>query len=173
MVSSGAMVEDAYIASLIANGSNQYTFPFYNELADEDEDNYDGKTDIDGFRNLRRISDGRRVRPHEGMAGPAVRRGLHHRQAARCHRRAHQPLVRAPDPEAHHRHHRRGSRQHQDGIPRRHQGQARREHPVRRHPGNLGRCQGQHHHGDHALRGCAGVRRPQPRQLPALHRCHW
>lgn len=46
MVSSGAMVEDAYIASLIANGSNQYTFPFYNELADEDEDNYDGKTDM-------------------------------------------------------------------------------------------------------------------------------
>lgn len=46
MVSSGAMVEDAYIGSLIANGSNLYTFPFYNELADEDEDNYDGQTDM-------------------------------------------------------------------------------------------------------------------------------
>ena len=46
MVSSGAMVEDAYIASLVANGSNLYTMPFYNDLADEEEDNYDGKTDM-------------------------------------------------------------------------------------------------------------------------------
>lgn len=46
MVSSGAMVEDAYIASLISNGSNFYTFPFYDELADGDEDNYDGQTDM-------------------------------------------------------------------------------------------------------------------------------
>lgn len=46
MVSSGAMVEDAYIESLIANGSNSYTVPFYNDLADGDEDNYDGQTDM-------------------------------------------------------------------------------------------------------------------------------
>lgn len=46
MVSSGAMVEDAYIASMIQNGSNVYTIPFYNELADGDEDNYDGQTDM-------------------------------------------------------------------------------------------------------------------------------
>lgn len=46
MVSSGAMANDAYIASLIANGSNTYTIPFYNNLADGDEDNYDGNTDM-------------------------------------------------------------------------------------------------------------------------------
>lgn len=46
MVNSGAMVEDAYIASLIANGSNLYTIPFYHDLADGDEDNYDGQTDM-------------------------------------------------------------------------------------------------------------------------------
>lgn len=46
MVSSGAMVEDGYIASLIANGSNTYTVPFYSPLADGDEDNYDGQTDM-------------------------------------------------------------------------------------------------------------------------------
>lgn len=46
MVNSGAMVEDAYIGSLIANGSNTYTIPFYNDLADGDEDNYDGQTDM-------------------------------------------------------------------------------------------------------------------------------
>lgn len=46
MVSSGAMVEDAYIAQLIQNGSNLYTFPFYNELADGDEDNYDGQNNM-------------------------------------------------------------------------------------------------------------------------------
>jgi hypothetical protein len=46
MVSSGAMVEDAYIGQLIQNGSNLYTFPFYNELVDGDEDNYDGLTNM-------------------------------------------------------------------------------------------------------------------------------
>jgi hypothetical protein len=46
MIGSGAMVDDAYIAGLIANGSNVYTCPFYNELADGDEDNYDGVDDM-------------------------------------------------------------------------------------------------------------------------------
>lgn len=46
MVKSGAMVEDAHIAGLIANGSNTFTIPFYNDLADGDEDNYDGQTDM-------------------------------------------------------------------------------------------------------------------------------
>lgn len=46
MVKSGAMVEDGYIASLIQNGGNFYTFPFYNALADGDEDNYDGQTNM-------------------------------------------------------------------------------------------------------------------------------
>ena len=46
MVSSGAMVEDAYIASLIQNGSNFYTIPFYHDLQDGNEDNYDGQTDM-------------------------------------------------------------------------------------------------------------------------------
>lgn len=46
MVTSGAMVEDAYIESLVANGSNIYTMPFYNDLAEGDEDNYDGQTDM-------------------------------------------------------------------------------------------------------------------------------
>ncbi len=46
MVSSGAMVEDAYIGSQIQNGGNIYTIPFYNALADGDEDNYDGSTDM-------------------------------------------------------------------------------------------------------------------------------
>lgn len=46
MVQSGAMVENAAIASLIANGSAVYTIPFYNGLADDEDDNYDGLTDI-------------------------------------------------------------------------------------------------------------------------------
>lgn len=46
MLSSGAMVEDGYIASIIASGSNTYTVPFYGNLADDDDDNYDGQTDI-------------------------------------------------------------------------------------------------------------------------------
>lgn len=46
LVNSGAMVDDAYIAGMIANGGNVYTCPFYNELADGDEDNYDGVDDM-------------------------------------------------------------------------------------------------------------------------------
>lgn len=46
MVNSGAMVIDDYVASLIANGGNYYTVPFYNTLADEEQDNYDGATDM-------------------------------------------------------------------------------------------------------------------------------
>ena len=46
MLASGAMVEDGYIASLIASGGNVYTIPFYGNLADDEDDNYDGKTDI-------------------------------------------------------------------------------------------------------------------------------
>lgn len=45
LIESGAMVEDATIRSMIANGSNVYTIPFYNVLGG-DEENYDGKTDI-------------------------------------------------------------------------------------------------------------------------------
>ncbi len=46
MVQSGAMVENAAIASLIANGSATYAIPFYNGLANDEDDNYDGTTDI-------------------------------------------------------------------------------------------------------------------------------
>lgn len=46
MVRSGAMVENAAIASLISNGSAVYTIPFYGNLADDEDDNYDGATDI-------------------------------------------------------------------------------------------------------------------------------
>ena len=45
LIKSGAMVEDAQIASLVANGSDLYTVPFYNPLGG-DEVNYDGATDI-------------------------------------------------------------------------------------------------------------------------------
>lgn len=45
LLTSGAMVESAEIRSLIANGSNLYTIPFYDVLGG-DEQNYDGKTDI-------------------------------------------------------------------------------------------------------------------------------
>lgn len=45
MVDSGAMVKDSTIAKLIANGSNQYTIPFYDVLTGSD-DNYDGATTI-------------------------------------------------------------------------------------------------------------------------------
>jgi len=45
-LTSGMMVEDGYLASLIANGGNFYTLPFYGNLADTDDDNYDGQTDI-------------------------------------------------------------------------------------------------------------------------------
>jgi hypothetical protein len=43
---SGIMVEDAVIANLIKDGSNYYTIPFYGALADDDDQNYDGKTNI-------------------------------------------------------------------------------------------------------------------------------
>lgn len=46
IVQSGAMVEDPAIAALIANGSDTYTVPFYSVLADDEDQNYDGKTDI-------------------------------------------------------------------------------------------------------------------------------
>ena len=45
MVDSGAVVEDSTIASLIKNGSNTYTIPFYDVLTGTD-DNYDGGTTI-------------------------------------------------------------------------------------------------------------------------------
>ena len=46
LVQSGALVQDGYIASLIQNGGNVYTIPFYGALADDDDENYDGQTDI-------------------------------------------------------------------------------------------------------------------------------
>lgn len=47
LVKSGAMVEDGYINSLIANGGDIYTIPFYGLLNEETEPaNYDGRTDI-------------------------------------------------------------------------------------------------------------------------------
>ena len=45
MLDSGAVVEDGTIASLIRNGSNVYTIPFYDVLGGT-PDNYDGDTDI-------------------------------------------------------------------------------------------------------------------------------
>jgi len=46
MIQSGIMVEDPFIASLIQGGGNVYTIPFYSNLADSSDNNYDGKTDI-------------------------------------------------------------------------------------------------------------------------------
>lgn len=46
MVRSGAMLENAEVARLIANGSNLYTFPFYKGLADDNDDNYNGSDNI-------------------------------------------------------------------------------------------------------------------------------
>lgn len=46
MIDSGAVVNDADIASKIAGGSNLYTVPFYNTLPTTEPVNYDGKTDI-------------------------------------------------------------------------------------------------------------------------------
>ena len=46
MLSSGAMVEDAQIAGLVGVQGNQFTIPFYGNLADDEDDNYDGQTDI-------------------------------------------------------------------------------------------------------------------------------
>lgn len=45
MLNSGAIQNNATIKSLIANGSNLYTIPFYDVLGGEPE-NYDGQTDI-------------------------------------------------------------------------------------------------------------------------------
>ena len=45
LLESGAMVEDATIAGLIAGGGNYYTLPFYKDI-EGDELNYDGATDI-------------------------------------------------------------------------------------------------------------------------------
>ena len=45
LLDSGAVVEDATIRNMIANGSNLYTIPFYNVLGG-DEENYDGNTNI-------------------------------------------------------------------------------------------------------------------------------
>lgn len=45
LLESGAVVEDATIRNMIANGSNLYTIPFYNVLGGTEE-NYDGNTDI-------------------------------------------------------------------------------------------------------------------------------
>lgn len=46
MLTSGAMVEDAEIAALIANGSNLFTTPFYNDIAETASGVYNGKNDI-------------------------------------------------------------------------------------------------------------------------------
>lgn len=45
MLQSGAVVNSAEIRNMIANGSNQYTIPFYDVLGGT-PDNYDGETDI-------------------------------------------------------------------------------------------------------------------------------
>lgn len=45
LLESGAMVEDATIAKLIAGGGNYFTLPFYKDI-EGDEVNYDGNTDI-------------------------------------------------------------------------------------------------------------------------------
>ena len=45
MLDSGAIQRNAEIARMIANGSNQYTIPFYNVLGGE-PDNYDGTTSM-------------------------------------------------------------------------------------------------------------------------------
>lgn len=45
MINSGAVVNDSEIARLIANGSNFFTTPYYDNLGGE-EQNYDGKTDF-------------------------------------------------------------------------------------------------------------------------------
>ncbi len=47
LIQSGAMVEDAYIDSLIQGGGDTFTIPFYGLLDyDDAPDNYDGRTDI-------------------------------------------------------------------------------------------------------------------------------
>ena len=46
ILQSGAMVNDASIASMIGTKGDSYTIPFYNLLGDTDPDNFDGQTDI-------------------------------------------------------------------------------------------------------------------------------
>ncbi len=46
LIQSGALVQDGYISDLIADGGNVYTIPFYGALPDDDDENYDGQTDI-------------------------------------------------------------------------------------------------------------------------------
>ena len=46
ILQSGAMVNDATIASMVGVKGDSYTIPFYNLLGDTDPDNYDGQTDI-------------------------------------------------------------------------------------------------------------------------------
>lgn len=46
MLNSGAVANSSEIQSLIANGSNTYTMPFYNIIGGEDQ-NYDGTTNIE------------------------------------------------------------------------------------------------------------------------------
>lgn len=45
-VNSGIIAEDGNIATLIANGGNAFTIPFWGDLDDTADDNYDGQTDI-------------------------------------------------------------------------------------------------------------------------------
>ena len=46
LLNSGAVVNDAMIADMINGSCNFYTIPFYAVLAEDDPQNYDGKTDI-------------------------------------------------------------------------------------------------------------------------------
>lgn len=46
LLESGAVVEDATIASMISGGSNYYTIPFYKDLEGDVQD-YDGATDVE------------------------------------------------------------------------------------------------------------------------------
>lgn len=45
-VQSGAMIENPAIEALISNGANLYTFPFYQALANDNDDNYNGSDNI-------------------------------------------------------------------------------------------------------------------------------
>lgn len=45
-LNSGVMVKDSKIESMIQNGSDTYTVPFYNLLQQTTPDNYDGATDV-------------------------------------------------------------------------------------------------------------------------------
>lgn len=46
MIQSGAIVQDSLIASLISNGSDYYTFPYYAASLTGEPANYDGATDV-------------------------------------------------------------------------------------------------------------------------------